>query len=815
MIIVVWSRNLKRLKTPRKRTPAKIQRTAPRKSPRRIKKKRTGAAKGLFLAGAVIGIILVVIYIGHLGSIARERFASKKWELPARVYARPLELYPGLALDEANLLEELDLLSYRPSDRIGVPGSYSKKGRTITLYSRPFAFPDGPEPSRKIRLTIANRRVTGLTDIETGEHLAIARLDPALIGSFYPTHHQDRLWVKFSDASPLLIQTIMAVEDRDFYEHHGIKPLSILRALKANVMAGKTVQGGSTLTQQLVKNLFLTHRKSFRRKFEEAAMALGLEFFYTKDQIFEAYINEVYLAQDGNRSIHGFGMASRFYFGRSLEDIGAGETALLVGLLKGPSVFDPRRYPDRALARRNQVLKMMAHQKLIRPDAADRAMQAGLGVLPAPPSGTSRFPAFMDLVKRRLLREYEENDLRTEGLRIFSTLDPQIQLAVEAAVSHRMNTVESARGLPKDTLETAAVVTATGSNEVLALMGGRHPGDQGFNRVLDARRPIGSLIKPAIYLSALMQPRRFTLVTPIDDDPIEIKDNSTVWSPKNYDQRYHGSVPLYEALVQSYNVATVRLGMDIGLDTVFETLGRLGVEGDFTPYPSVLLGALELSPIEVTQMYQTFAAGGFYSPIRAIQAVYRPDGELLQRYPLTVRENIDPAAAYLLNNVLQSVITEGTAKSLDRTLARRLSAAGKTGTTNDLKDSWFAGFTGDRVVVVWIGRDDNKPCGLTGSSGALQVWGSIMSRVAMQPLTLVPPENVSPIAIDPVTGQRIEAGCPEAVSIPFIRGSEPPEAIACGRKRPDRTADMTAAPDRRPEASGSGNVFKWFKELLR
>ena len=762
-----------------------------------------------------MGALLLILYIGYLGSIARDRFGSKKWELPARVYSRALELYPGLAMNETALMAELSLLSYRQVDRIGVPGSFSRNGRAYTLYSRPFSFPDGREPSRKIRLTIAEGKVRTLTDIETGAPLSIARLDPALVGSFYPTHHQDRLWVKFNDVSPLLIQTIMAVEDRDFYDHHGIKPLSILRALKANILAGKTVQGGSTLTQQLVKNLFLTQEKSFRRKFEEAAMAISLEFFYTKDQIFEAYINEVYLAQDGNRAIHGFGMASRFYFGRPLEDIGPGETALLVGLLKGPSIHDPRKHPDRALARRNQVLKTMARQKLIRPDEADRAMRSGLGVLAAPPSGDSRFPAFMDLVKRRLLREYEENDLRSEGLRIFSTLDPQVQLAVEASVTARMKTLESGRRLPTESLETAVIVTATGSNEVLALVGGRHPGDQGFNRVLDARRPIGSLIKPAIFLSALMQPRRFTLVTPLDDSPIEIKSENSVWAPKNYDRRYHGTVPLYEALAQSYNVATVRLGMDIGLDKVFDTLRRLGIEDDYAPYPSALLGALEMTPIEVTQMYQTIASGGFYSPIRAIQAVYRPDGELLQRYPLTVRENIDPGAAYLPSAALQTVITEGTARTLDRRLAQRLAAAGKTGTTNDLKDSWFAGFTGDRLAVVWIGRDDNKPCGLTGSTGALMVWGDVMSRISTLPLSLIPPDNVVRISIDPATGLRTEAACSSAVSIPFIRGSEPRDRVACGHQSPRRIAESSEVPARKPSTSTPKTIFNWLKEKLR
>jgi penicillin-binding protein 1B len=792
----------------------KKKKTAKKAAAARSRKRRWSSARIFFLLAGITVAALVIFYVVHLGAVARERFGSKKWELPARVYARPLELYPGLSLSEAQLLEALDLLSYRQVDRIRVPGSFSRKGRTFTLYTRPFAFPDGYEGAKKIRLSLRERRVRTLTDIETGGHLSIARLDPTLVGSFYPTHHQDRLWVRFNDAPPLLIQTIMAVEDRDFYEHYGIKPLSILRALKANIMAGKTVQGGSTLTQQLVKNLFLTHEKSLRRKFEEAAMALSLEFFYTKDQIFEAYINEVYLAQDGNRAIHGFGMASRFYFGRTLEDLGPGETALLVGLLKGPSFYDPRKHPDRAIRRRNQVLTMMARQKLIRPDAAERSRRAGLGILPAPPSGDSRFPAFMDLVKRRLLREYNESDLRSEGLRIFSTLDPQVQLPVEAALAKRLDALESRRRLSAGTLEAAAVVTATGSNEVLAMAGGRRPRDAGFNRALDARRPIGSLVKPAVYLTALMQPPRFTLVTPLDDGPIEVRNAGNVWRPKNYDHRHHGTVPLYQALAHSYNVATVRLGMDLGLASLFDTLERLGVGGDFPAYPSALLGALEMAPVEVTQMYQTFAAGGFYTPVRAIQAVYRPDGELLQRYPLTVREQLDPGAVYLLNSALQTVVAEGTARSLDRRLIRRLAPAGKTGTTNDMRDSWFAGFTGDRVAVVWVGRDDNKPCGLTGATGALQVWGDIISEISAAPLVLAPPENVATVPIDPVSGRRIEAGCPGAVSVPFIRGSEPKHAIACGRPKP-RQQVASPKPAIRPKAKRrSNNILNWFKELL-
>ncbi len=762
------------------------------------------------------GFAAVLAYCFFWGIVAWERFGSKKWELPARVYARPLELYPGLALNADNLARELSLLRYRKTNRIEVPGSYSVDKNVFTLYCRPFEFPDGPEPPRKIRVAIQGGKVSALTEVETGKNASIARLDPALVGSFYPASEEDRLWVKLEDAPPLLIQTIMATEDRDFYAHRGIKPLSILRALKANILAGKAVQGGSTLTQQLVKNMFLSREKTIVRKIDEAIMAVSLELFYDKDRIFEAYINEVYLAQDGKRAIHGFGMASRFYFGRSTEHLQAEEIALLVGLLKGPSHYNPRKYPARALERRNLILDMMADQKLIRPAEAQRAKNADLGVVSDPQSGFSPFPAFLELVKRGLLRDYDDQDLRTEGLRIFSTLVPRVQFAAQDGIEERLKNIEAARGLPSKTLQAAAVVTGAGNNEVAALAGGREGGEHGFNRALDSRRPIGSLIKPAVYLTALMQPDKYTLITPLEDTPVRIETKSGPWEPKNYEGRFNGKTPLFQALAYSYNAATVRLGMDLGIKNVFATLEKLGVDGDFPAYPSALLGAVGLSSLEVVQMYQTFAAGGFYTPVRAIQAVYRPDGSLLQRYPLTVRENVDPGAVYLLNKALQTVITEGTGKYLDRELAQRLTPAGKTGTTDDLRDSWFAGFTGDHAAVVWIGRDDNAPCGLTGASGAMQVWGDIMKKIATSPLRSTKPENVALTAIDATAGWRTEEECPGSLSIPFIAGSEPADFVSCRQGRVPETVEKPPPEQKAGKRIESvpSKIKNFFKDLF-
>ncbi|MGE0086156.1 MAG: penicillin-binding protein 1B [Desulfococcaceae bacterium] len=738
---------------------------------------------GLTLLSAVLAASAVLgMYVFHLSQSAKERFGSKKWELPARIYARPTELYTGMELNPEAFEQELELMQYRKKDQIDTAGSYSRTGDTFTLFTRAFRFEDSEEHARKFRVTFQKKRISGIQDVNTGESAGLTRLDPAHIGSFYPTHNQDRLWVKFKDAPPLLIQSVLAIEDQDFYKHHGVRPMAIARAMLANIKAGRTVQGGSTLTQQLVKNLFLTRAQTFRRKFDEAVMALSLELAYEKDQIFEAYINEVYMGQDGERAVHGFGMAASFFFGRSLEDLQPGETAMLVGLLKGPSLYDPRRNPESALTRRNTVLHVMRDRKLIGTDEAENAMKSELGIVAKPASGNSSFPAFMELVKEQLLKEYKEDDLRTEGLRIFTTFEPRIQLAAEKAVSKGLSAIESRKGFPKGELEASLIVTSTAGNEVLALAGGRDAGFEGFNRALKAGRPIGSLIKPAVYLTALQLPERYTLISLLDDLETEVRDSGKVWKPQNYDRVFHGTVPLYAALAHSYNAATVRMGMDVGLDRIFDTVHKLGVDRNFDPYPSALLGTMSMSVMEVAQMYQSFASGGFFTPIRAIHGVFKPDGEALSRYPLTVRENIDPGAVYLLNKALQAVVTEGTAKSLSGILPKNIGAAGKTGTSSDLRDSWFAGFTGNRLAVVWVGRDDNKPCNLTGASGAMQIWGELMASIANAPLHLSKPENVRWVTVAPYRKVQTDPSCPGAISIPFIDGSQPWEMEFCDRR---------------------------------
>jgi penicillin-binding protein 1B len=539
------------------------------------------------------------------------------------------------------------------------------------------------------------------------------------------------------------------------------------------------VQGGSTITQQLAKNFYLSPERRLWRKIREILMALILEYRYSKNEILEAYLNEIYLGQDGSNAVHGFGLASEFYFGSPLKVLSLDKLVTLVALVRGPSEYDPRRYPERALQRRNLVLDAMVAQKYLTLKQAMAAKAQPLSVIPRTHRASNRYPAFLDFIKRQLKQDYKEEDITSEGLRIFTTLDTQVQDTLEATVTKKLAQLEK---LPHaNQLEAAVVVTRRDSGEIAAIVGGKDDSGEGFNRALDAVRPIGSLIKPVIYLTALEKPDKYTITTRVSDAEIHVKNESGQdWSPQNYDHREHGHVPLHTALAKSYNLATVRVGMDVGIARTAKTLKSMGVNRELELYPSLLLGASSLTPIEVTQTYQTLAGDGFLTPIKGIRAVVSPEGEQLQSYPFVVKQVVDPAATYIVNTMLQGVMHEGTGHSAYESFPKDYGLVGKTGTTNDAKDSWFAGYTGDYLSVVWIGRDDNKPIALTGSTGALPVWTALMKQISTQPVLLTPPDNVTLTWIDPRNGLLANKACRGAREYPYITGSAPTAYSACG-----------------------------------
>ena len=736
----------------------------------------------------VVGVIVLAAYAFWLDLRIRNEFDGKRWAVPARVFARPLQLAPGAPLTIDAIEAELKLAGYRHVRSAFRPASFERGGERVRFVTREFPFPDGAAPSRTVSVSVSGGRVTAV-EVD-GEARARVRVDPAEIARIFPAHREDRVLLRLDDVPAAFRAILLEVEDRRFHEHSGLDPLAILRAAWANLLAGRTVQGGSTLTQQLARNFFLSTERTLARKLNEALVALLLEWRYSKPELLEAYLNEVFLGQQGAHAIHGFGRAARFYFGRSLADLDLDEMALLVGLVRGPSYYDPRRHPERAKRRRNRVIDRLEARGVAGAGEAERARGEPLGVTRRPPLASTRFPAFVDLVRRQLRRDYPGEVLRTEGLRIFTTFDPTVQRASESALGESIPVLAQRSGLARRELQAAVTVTDARSGEVLSVVGGREPRLAGFNRALDAVRPVGSLVKPAVYLAALAGPR-FHLASFVRDDPVRLDGPRGPWQPRNHDGRSHGAVLLHDALVRSYNIATVRLGLDVGLERVRETIRALGVSRPITAFPAMLLGTAELAPIEVNAMYQSFATGGLRQPLRAIRGVTDRHGRPLGRYPERSTRVADPGAVFLVTHALRGVLSEGTGRRARGLLGRGQALAGKTGTTDGRRDSWFAGYGADRVAVVWIGRDDNRPVNLSGSSGALEVWARLMRSIGATSVSDVAPHGVEWHWVSRGEGRRIERACAGAMRLPFVAGRLPPEG-RCGPRTASRGAAVAS-----------------------
>lgn len=743
---------------------------------------------------ALVFLLLVAVYLVYCDARVRAAFDARLWQQPAKVYARPMILRAGAVLDAQDLRSELQDLGYRVDANLSRPGSYFPIAGGMEIYLRGFDFAEGARPPERVQLRFGRSWIEAVSDAN-GRRVAEVMLEPRVIGGVYPSLQEDRLLTRLEDTPQVLIETLLQIEDQGFYQHWGISLRGISRAFLANIKAGRTVQGGSTLTQQLIKNMLLTRERSYTRKFLEVTMALLTELHYSKEQILEAYINDVYLGQDGARAIHGFALAAQHYFGRPLADLSEAQVATLVGMVKGPSYYNPWRYPERATERRNLVLNEIARMGWLEASALAEAKRSPLRLVKQTTSKGS-YPGYVDLVRRQLRRDYRSEDLQTKGLRIFTPFDPMVQRAAEQSLLDTLAEL----GPKAEGLEAAMVVTNVKNGDVVALVGGRQVRYAGFNRALDALRPIGSLVKPAVYLSALNQPRRYNLLSLVADEPISVRNaDGSFWQPRNYDRTSHGDVSLYEALAFSYNQATARLGLDIGLEEVIDTLRRLGVQRNIEPLPSLLLGAIDLSPVEVAVMYQTIAAGGEYNASRSIYAITDTKGQLLGRYPQQSRQTFNEASVHLLQYALQAVVREGTGRGVYNSLRDDYRVAGKTGTSNDLRDSWFAGFAGDYLAVVWLGKDNNASTELTGSSGALKVWRNFMARVSREPMPFVAVDNIEYHWVNTETGELSAENCADSRRLPFIAGSEPRLASRCAAFR---------------SAPSPGRIFDWFKNIL-
>ncbi|MEZ8188960.1 penicillin-binding protein 1B [Vibrio sp. 1F279] len=759
-------------KAPAKKSPAtKGKPRKPRAAAKKTKPKAKPSGKRGWLkilwgiswkAGLALAALLLFVGI-YLDSVVKQRFEGQLFDLPTVVYARVLDLSPGTAVSLVQVKNKLDVLNYRKVNSPRHPGEYSSSSTKIEMIRRPFEFVDGPEADRHVMLHFNGNELTRIQSLEKKGDMGYLRVEPKMLGMLEKSNDEQRLFLKRNQFPEVMVDALLATEDRSFYQHDGVSPLAIARAMVVNVKAGRTVQGGSTLTQQLAKNLFLSSERTLWRKVREAYIALILDHRYSKDRILEAYLNEVYLGQNGGQAIHGFGLASRLYFGQPIQELRIDQLALLVGMVKGPSYYNPVRYPERAKTRRDLVLRLLMQQDILTPRQYEEAASRDLDIQDNPRIA-SRQPAYFQQVNIELKKYVGDRFEAKKGIRVFTSLDPVSQDKLEKSIARKVPELSKTAG---NKLEAAAIAVDRNTGEIRAMVGGKRTGYDGFNRALNASRPIGSLVKPAIYLTALEQPQKYTLATTLKDTPLSLKGSKgSVWSPRNFDRKFRGDVPLYVALSKSYNVPTVRLGMQLGIDSVSDTIGKLGVDkNEIRPVPSMFLGSFSLTPFQVAQMYQTITNSGRIAPLSALRSVIDNDGEVLYQSIPRVSQSVDQQAAWLTTYAMKRGVSEGTGRFLQGQFAWA-GLAGKTGTSNDSRDSWFVGVDGREVTTIWLGRDDNKPTKLTGSSGALRVYADYLKQRTPEQLLLPWPTGIATASFTRTSEGALEFDCGGTVKLP-------------------------------------------------
>ena len=755
----------------------------------RRKKRQKRPFVRFFVLILLFGFAVSAAYLFHLDSVVVKKFEGQRWKLPSKIYAAPLSLSPGLDIKKAALISRLKRLSYRRvSQPVKRPGEFYQSEQAIELYLRAFTYPNDARPARSFRLSISDEnRIERIVDIKTRREHDHFWVEPEVIGGFYEAEWEERRLVRLSEVPQVLIDAVIATEDRRFYEHRGIHLKSILRAAWVNVQAGKVVQGGSTLTQQLVKNFYLDSERTLQRKAREALMALLLERRYDKDEILETYFNEIYLGQNGIMGIYGVGQGAWFYFEKAPKDLTLGEAALLAGMIRSPNIFSPAKDVQKAIRRRNLVLEVLFAEEKITLSAYLRARGERV-IAKQVKQRLNTAPYFTDEIRRRLADLYPPRVLNSGGLQIFTTLDAERQRIAEAALRRGLAQLEASdprlrRSDPSEPLQGALVSLDPKTGAVLAMVGGRNYRDSQFNRVTDAKRQPGSLFKPIVYLAAFEQAANggqpYTPISEIDDAPITLPVGGKLWSPENIDHTYLGPITLRAALERSRNTATVRLSQELGMDAVVTMAQDVGITSPLKPVPSLALGSVEVSPLEMGVAYSTLADGGIFHPATFLSGVIDPSGLAVAREGEEDRYThrvVSEEAAYLVTHLMQGVIDTGTGQGVRR-LGFVRPAAGKTGTTSQLRDAWFVGYTPELVTVVWVGFDKNQGGHLTGASSALPIWTDFMKKASFREARDF--EVPSGVIFKKVNANGVvceKEGVPEA----FISGTEPTKTCEKG-----------------------------------
>ena len=745
----------------------------------------------LWRHSAGIAFLVMLAFVGFIGFlgytyvvITKKIDSSRRWDLPSRIYSDATPLVPGLAYARALLEPKLNYTGYREVEgKVSQPGEYRYEGNKLEIYLQNFEYPDMEFHAMPIVVEFDGSTIRAIRRATDGITLRGVRIEPELITSIYDNEMEDRLPVSLDAVPKVLIEAILATEDRNFYSHEGISMRGIIRAVWVNTKSGEVRTGGSTLTQQLVKNLFLNPERTFRRKAQEAVMALLLEARYSKDEILETYLNEIYLGQNGSVQVLGVEQASQVYFGKKVTYLTLPEAATLAGIIRSPNVLSPLRNPERAKKRRDVVLGQMLEQKRISQAEYEDAMGEPLNVTKFPRTGrTAAF--FVDLVLKQLKETYPETQLKTEGLRIFTTLDPIMQRSAERSVTVGLADLEKRHKQLRNTpspLQGVAITIQPGTGYVKALVGGRSYSKTQFNRAIQARRQPGSLFKPFVYATA-MDPSRgagtFTAATLLDDSPISVQTGSAVWRPQNYDHRFHGPVSIREALAHSYNIPAVRAAIDAGVPNVITTATKIGVESRLEPYPSISLGSFEVTPLEIAYAYSVFANLGVKAEPISILAVVKRNGQLESRQ-VQMKRVAPSSVTYVMNDMLQDVFRYGTAGRA-KSMGFNRPFAGKTGTTSNYRDAWFVGYSPRVLTLVWVGFDDGRSVRLAGGDACLPIWTSHMNRIS----GLIPdvdwkrPDDVTSREIDPDSGALATPYCPKSRREIFVSGTEPSAVCA-------------------------------------
>lgn len=739
-------------------------------------KKNTTSPQGAIKKSLLtrISILLVKVFIAvmfilgifsiYLDAKVRKTFEGQRWHVPVQVYGQMQVLQVGEQASINELAQSLTINGYQKVNFVTRVGQFSQSQQRLSIFQRPFDFVDGSNKAQQLNIEVVSGIIVALSIDE--QPVAQLKLEPQLLARLVPDNKEDRVLVSLEELPNVLVDTLLLIEDRDFYHHHGVSPVGIIRALFSNIRAGRTVQGGSTLTQQLAKNMFLSRERTLTRKIKEALMALILELRYSKDQLLEAYVNEVYLGQNYGNGVYGFGLAAKFYFGKPISEISHAQMALLIAQVKGPSYYDPWRHPERAKERRDLVLRLMFEQNMLSLVDFEQAAESELTVRANRRLAKKKYPAYLQLVNAEL-NQYLSSVAQKSGIKVFTGFSHRSQQLLEQSVAKQLPMLE--RQYKQDNLEAAMVVTDIASGEIRALVGGRESGYAGFNRAINAKRHIGSLVKPAIYAAALERYQQYNLATILDDKAITLKSGAgKKWQPKNYDGKYRGQVSLIEGLVHSLNIPTINLGMSLGLDSVADAIKALGYQHKLQMRPSVLLGAINMSPLEINQVYLAIARKGYYQKTHTITRILSANNETLWQSEPYSDQRLSSDAAYLLDYALAQVTKQGTAKSLNWRLDNK-NVAGKTGTSNALRDSWFIGYDNKHLVTTWLGKDNNKSTGLTGSSGALPLFAEFMNKQGVVNKVEEKPEGIVVTLFEQQTGNAVTEECANTVIYPAVR----------------------------------------------